>query len=119
MSVFKNCPNCAAPYEAEKNKCPYCGTSYYDMSALNFVDREPFYLKIKSELNGIPVYITQLVRPELNSMEITSIQTDVRTGVGNAKLYSMATSTSLTTSIAFMAIEDKNKRLCTIEIAQE
>lgn len=25
MAKGKNCPNCGAVYEPEKNKCPYCG----------------------------------------------------------------------------------------------
>ena len=66
----KNCPNCGAVYEPEKNKCPYCGTSYYDMSALNFESSEPFYLKIKTNINGKPVYITQLVKPYLDRLSI-------------------------------------------------
>lgn len=47
MPKGKNCPNCGAAYEIDKNKCPYCGTSYYDMSAVNFEDGEPFYKDIK------------------------------------------------------------------------
>ena len=62
----RNCPNCAAPYNIELNKCPYCGTSYYDLSALDFTTREPFYLKIKTEMNGMTCYITQLVCPRVD-----------------------------------------------------
>ena len=56
----RNCPNCSAPYNVELNKCPYCGTSYYDLSAIDITTHEPFYLKIKAEINGAPCYITQL-----------------------------------------------------------
>ena len=34
----RNCPNCGAVYEIDKNKCPYCSTSYYDMSAIDFTN---------------------------------------------------------------------------------
>ena len=27
------CPNCGAPFE-ESNKCPFCGTIYYDFSCI-------------------------------------------------------------------------------------
>ena len=43
----KNCLNCGAPYDINENKCPYCGTSYYDLSALDLSNNEPCYLKIK------------------------------------------------------------------------
>lgn len=32
----RNCPNCGAPYEINKYKCPYCGTLYLDLSMINF-----------------------------------------------------------------------------------
>lgn len=31
-----NCPNCGAPFEIETHKCPYCGTSYFDMGCIDF-----------------------------------------------------------------------------------
>lgn len=46
---MKNCPNCAAPYDVKLNTCPYCGTSYFDLSAIDFEERKPIYLKIKTE----------------------------------------------------------------------
>ena len=42
----KNCPNCGAVIEVDKNKCPYCGTSYFDFA--NIPLNEPFYLRIKT-----------------------------------------------------------------------
>jgi len=39
----RNCPNCAAPYDAALNKCPYCGTSYFDMSC---IDINSFFITI-------------------------------------------------------------------------
>ena len=43
----RNCPNCGAPLKADICKCPYCGTSYFDISAINISEREPFYLKLR------------------------------------------------------------------------
>ncbi len=43
----RNCPNCGAPYKTELNTCPYCGTSYFDMSAIDINEGRPFYLKLK------------------------------------------------------------------------
>lgn len=94
----RNCPNCAAPYDVVLNKCPYCGTSYYDLSALNLTEHEPFYLKIKTEMNGKPYYITQLVRP---NMEMS---------------ISFTRNNTMTTNISFESVvTENNKNLCTIE----
>lgn len=47
----RNCPNCAAPYDVTLNKCPYCGTSYFDISCIDIDSFEPFYLKLKKGNN--------------------------------------------------------------------
>ena len=113
----RNCPNCGAPYEVDLNKCPYCGTSYYDLSALDLSAREPFYLKIKTILNGAPCYITQLVRPSAEwSIELSSEITEVRSVLGDV-VYSCCTGHNLTTNIAFEAVASPQyKQLCTIEM---
>ena len=40
---ISNCPNCGAPITSEK--CPYCGTVFYDFSCIDFTS--PTYIKIK------------------------------------------------------------------------
>lgn len=115
----RNCLNCGAPYDIKLNKCPYCGTSYYDLSALDIDAQEPFYLKIKTNLNGIPCYVTQLVRPMRDmSMEFSVESTDV-IGIGGSKIYSFVQNQTLTTNIRFQAIPSgENKELCMIEVME-
>ena len=60
------------PYQIDLNQCPYCGTSYFDMSAIDFTNGEPFYLKFKVNMGGYECYVTQLVRPRVESMEFSS-----------------------------------------------
>lgn len=45
-----NCPNCGAPITA--TECPYCGTVFYDFTAMSF--DKPAYIKAK-------VYDNQLI----------------------------------------------------------
>jgi hypothetical protein len=116
----RNCPNCGAPYDMDLNKCPYCHTSYYDLSALDFTTREPFYLKIKTEMNGMPCYITQLVRPRADMcMEFSSDTVDCCGGYGNI-IHTYHANKTLTTNISFEAVTStRHKNLCTIEIKEE
>jgi len=44
MAEYRNCPNCAAPYDVKLNTCPYCGTSYFDMAAVK-LGGKPIILK--------------------------------------------------------------------------
>ena len=113
----RNCPNCGAPYEADKNKCTYCGTSYYDMSAIDFESGEPFYLKIKTKWNGKYVYITQLVRPILDTIEVTTDTTDY-IGKYSEKLHSYVSNRGLTTNVGFIGVPDKNGNLMTMTIEE-
>lgn len=113
----RNCPNCGAPYDIGLNKCPYCGTSYYDLSTLDLTAHEPFYLKIKTEMNGTPCYITQLVKPRVNmSIDFSSDTVDVCGALGNS-IFTFTKSRSMTTNISFEAVcSTTHKNLCTIEI---
>lgn len=63
----KNCPNCGAPYDINLNTCPYCKTSYFDMSCINIDDREPFYLKLK--INGM-VFTSKVIADPNMSIEV-------------------------------------------------
>ena len=62
----RNCVNCGAPFYIELNKCPYCGTSYFDKSCLDLDSGKPYALKIKTKINGKNCFITQMVRPLIN-----------------------------------------------------
>ena len=118
----KNCPNCGAVYEPEKNECPYCGTSYYDMSALDFETEEPFYLKIKTHINGKPAYITQLVKPYLDRLSINfdADYTTVYGGYGGrVPLWQMCSNRTLNTNISFCAVPMKDNNLCIVEVEDE
>lgn len=47
MRDVLNCPNCGAPIVSEQ--CPYCGTLFYDFSAIEI--GKPCFLKIKLDNN--------------------------------------------------------------------
>ena len=107
----KNCPNCGAPYNIELNKCPYCGTSYFDISCINIEEREPFYLKIK--INGMVITQKVIVNPDVN-IEINR-DTVEYTGRNGAILNRYIVSQSMITSLSFTAVADsQNKHLCEV-----
>ena len=113
-----NCLNCGAPFDVDKEKCSYCGTSYYDMSAIDINSTKPFMLKIKTKMNGAECYITQLVRvlPQMN-IEITSDITEVIDYRG-ASILSLVSNRSMTTNLVFQAVPRKNGNLCEIVVKE-
>lgn len=111
-----NCPNCGAVIEYDLHKCPYCGTSYFDMSCIDFEEGTPFYLKFKTSMNGSPVYITHLVVPELVRMEISQDNCVVK-GQNGIPIGSAVRSKNLTTNIIFNAVTMQNNQLMNIVYA--
>jgi hypothetical protein len=111
-----NCLNCGAPFDIDKEKCAYCGTSYYDMSALDINSNKPFMLKIKTTLNGQECYITQLVRvmPSMD-IEITSESVDYVGAYGNI-IGSVVSSQSCLTNLTFQAVQRQNGEIMTISV---
>lgn len=105
---MKNCPNCGAVIEPNKNECEYCGTSYFDLSAINFSEGKPIYLKIKTEMNGRNCYITQLVIPRLGDISMSTESIDI-TGYGGEVIHQYAMNRSITTNIEFEAINIPGK----------
>lgn len=68
----KNCPNCGSPYNPFLSTCPYCGTSYFDLTSLDLTNKEPVFLKLKTLIDNKPIEITLFVRPELKFIEINT-----------------------------------------------
>lgn len=114
-----NCPNCAAPIDPELNKCPYCGTTYFDMSCIDFENEKPFYLKIKTKWNGIDCYITQFVKPKLTTIEQSCSIKEFRSGKGNPLIMSSVVEKGLTTNVSFSGIPFGNNELMRVEIRNE
>ena len=71
---MKNCPNCGAPIDYEKNKCSYCGTGYYDLSCMTV--GKPFFMRINVPDYGTIVAKAILKDPRFNA-EVSFCDCDV------------------------------------------
>lgn len=114
----KNCPNCGAPYDFNEHKCPYCGTQYFDMSFVDFENEKPFYLKIRTNINGQWVYLTQFVEPSLEGIEITTSKLERYSGIHNRKVSECVVSHQLTINVSFTAVLDREGNLMRMETAE-
>ena len=112
----KNCPNCAAPYDVGLNKCPYCGTSYFDLSAIDICSKEPFYLKIKS---GNVTYTSKVVVKEDASITISKDYVDTVNEYGDV-VCRVAKNKSVDIDIGFKSVADgKGSALLTVFVDEE
>lgn len=77
----KNCPNCGAPIEYDRDKCSYCGTVYYDLSEINF-DNDcpaPIFFRIRTnKFSSDETPATVLIKaiPKLDGLEFRCNYTD-------------------------------------------
>lgn len=108
MKQKTNCPNCGAPYDYGINKCPYCGTIYFDLSVIDFDSKTPIFLTIKKD----SYLITQKAIPVCGDMEVISDNIYAYGGGGN-KAISFTRSMSLTTNITFKSVTDEKNILLT------
>ena len=106
---MRNCPNCAAPLQIEEIKCPYCGTSYIDMSCIDLENHEPFYLKIN--MHGYQV--VTIVRPETANMTIVNDTQYAYGGRGMQKLISYQTNPGVDIDISFSGIPNSKNHVIT------
>lgn len=104
-----NCPNCGAVIDYEQHKCPYCGTSYFDMSCIDLESGEPIYLKIKTKLGDYTAHITQLVIPKEVDVKYTE---DFHTAYNRGTPIMTTKAKTISTNIvfeAFYTLDDEPK----------
>lgn len=105
----KNCPNCGAAYTLENIKCPYCGTLYFDLTAIDFTKNEPVFIKMRIPQGNQVVDITQCAYPRLGDIEV-NYDYDYcvnYTGVGVKKFLR---NINMTTNVTFDAVPFGNNR---------
>lgn len=112
-----NCPNCGAPIDPQNNKCAYCKTSYFDLSAIDLNENKPFYLKIKRG----NIYITQLVKlkPDISITAEREFYTAYGGRSNQAKQIIFPASHSISAALTFDVINDGSGNLITMIIEDE
>lgn len=72
-----NCPNCGAAKDVSEIRCPFCGTAYLDMTAIDLYNHEPMWLKFVGpdgsvyQIKAYPTVANFTIEPE--TMEIYSL----------------------------------------------
>lgn len=110
----RNCPNCGAPYKVELNTCPYCGTSYFDMSAIDIGERRPFYLKLKMDDK---VFTSKVIaEPEVT----INFYEDTYSALGRyGEVGRVVVNRNIDIDMRFKSVYDPNQVLCTLEVKDD
>lgn len=97
-----NCINCGAAKDVEDVKCPFCGTSYFDMTAIDLNESLPVALMIRK---GRFVF-QMLAKPELQSVSIED-DIDYVTDWKESHLGQFTKSRTVTAGVQFRAVPSK------------
>lgn len=89
---MKNCINCGSPIKYNEVKCPYCGTSYYDFTSINFDGMHPVALKLKMP-NGM--LLESLVIPKVGDITMQCHENVVRNSFGELCVRSVTDTSSI------------------------
>lgn len=92
-----NCPNCAAPISADK--CPYCGTVFYDFASID--SQALNYLKVK---HAGRVY---MVRAYLTEQQITMSPRYATVYADNMPYITRPLTPDVEISLNFVAVPDE------------
>lgn len=101
-----NCVNCGAAIETDAEKCPFCGTSYFDLTAIDFTANDPVALKLRLPCQGGTALLSMLARPRFETLEVTTDRIGVHGG--NGKLLEVTQSRTANANISFEAVAQKN-----------
>lgn len=101
-----NCVNCGAAIETDAEKCPFCGTSYFDLTAIDFMANDPVALRLRFPCQGGTALISMLARPRLGTLEDTTDRIEVHGG--NGKLLEVMQNRTANVNISFESVVQKD-----------
>lgn len=107
-----NCINCGAAKDTAEIRCPFCGTTYLDLTAIDFSSDAPvvckFVLPDQYRVDGIDgkLIMTTTARPKLEELSDNVETTNIYQNWGQA--YSFTTRRSMKIGISFepVSVED-------------
>ena len=111
----RNCPNCGAPYNVELSICPYCGTSYFDMSAIDIGEGCPFYLKLK--MDNMIFTSKVIAEPDIQIL-LNEDNYDV-VGKHGERIGRFTVNRNIDIDMRFRSVYDSNQVLCTLEVEDD
>lgn len=107
-----NCINCGAAKDTSDIKCPFCGTSYVDLTALDLDKNEKVALVFKAP--GGKYTVSMLARPYFDSMNVQYHSKDIYADNGNI-LAQFTDSATVEVGITFQPVCQKNNVLYTVQ----
>lgn len=120
-----NCINCGAAKDTSEIKCPFCGTTYLDLTAIDFDSDEPvvceFVLPKMFGFSNCPgrVVMYMLARPKLDRIDVSDNRTYCY-GHGMYPLCSVSTGVDIDIGVSFTPVaKGDRKEICELRVLEE
>jgi hypothetical protein len=111
-----NCINCGAAKNTDEIKCPFCGTTYLDLTAIDFSSDDPVVCKFVLPYEKDKIILSMIARPHLEEISQTENKVDAY-GFGGNKLYEFTSSIDMNIGISFKPIAKPNESLYSLKAA--
>ena len=114
-----NCINCGAAKDTSEIKCPFCGTTYLDLTAIDFASGDPvvcqFVLPNNVRIGNSDgrVIMSMLAVPQLDEISQTANTIDI-TGCDGRRISSLTTGYDINVGVSFRPIERRDKSVITL-----
>lgn len=118
-----NCINCGAAKDTSEIKCPFCGTTYLDLTSIDFSSDDPVVCQFvlpDSFHRGISgkMVMSMVAVPRLESIEQKVETVDAFNGYGT-KLVSAVNNCDISMGVSFLPVaRGVNKTLFTLEVKE-
>lgn len=102
-----NCINCGAAKDTNEIKCPFCGTTYLDLTAIDFSSDDPVACNFVLPHKKDRIILSMIARPYLEKISQTENKVNVYSSGGN-KLCELTSSIDMNIGISFKPIAKPN-----------
>lgn len=111
-----NCINCGASKDIDEIKCPFCGTTYLDLTAIDFDSGKPVVCEFVMPSifrGGKRMVMSMLAIPQLDQITATANTIDITGGAGY-KIAQVTTGYDVNIGVSFVPISS-GKKLITMK----
>lgn len=115
-----NCINCGAAKDTNEIKCPFCGTTYLDLTAIDFSSDDPVVCQfvlpdnIRIGNSNAKAVMSMLARPCLEDMSMEANTTNIYGGWDSNPIAIVTNGYDVNIGVSFKPIEGKDKSLFTL-----
>lgn len=119
-----NCINCGAAKDTNEIKCPFCGTTYVDLTAIDFSSGDPVVCQfvlpnnVRMGDSNAKVVMSMLAMPCLEDVSMTSNTTDIYGGWCGSPIASFVSGYDINVGVSFKPIQREDKSVITFTAAE-